>query len=81
MRSGLRLCVGLAAAAILLPVATWAQTADRVSVDVVNGSEPTLCAEKDNVYLKLHSGDVRRFTVEAVHPAYIGTEPAARARR
>lgn len=47
--------------------------ADAIAVDVINASEPTLCAEKDNVYLKLQSGDVRRFTVEAVHPAYIGT--------
>ena len=30
--------------------------ADALAVDVVNASEPTLCAEKDNVYLKLQSG-------------------------
>ena len=46
---------------------------DALAVEVINGSEPTLCAEKDNVYLKLQSGDVRRFTVEAAHPAYVGT--------
>jgi hypothetical protein len=40
---------------------------------VINASEPTLCAEKDNVYLKLQSGEARRFTVEAAHPAYMGT--------
>ena len=39
----------------------------------VNASEPTLCAEKDNVYLKLQSAEARRFTVEAAHPAYVGT--------
>jgi hypothetical protein len=50
-----------------------AQAADQIAVEAVNASEPTLCAEKDNVYLKLHSGEARRFTVEAVHPAYIGT--------
>ena len=50
-----------------------ARAADALAVDAVNGSEPTLCAEKDNVYLKLQSGEARRFTVEAVHPAYIGT--------
>jgi hypothetical protein len=44
-----------------------------LAVDVINASEPTLCAEKDNVYLKLQSGEARRFTVEAVHPAYVGT--------
>jgi hypothetical protein len=50
-----------------------AHAADQLAVDVINESEPTLCAEKDNVYLKLQSGEVRRFTVEAVHPAYVGT--------
>src|SRR4051794_19482270 len=50
-----------------------ALAADDLAVDVVNASEPTLCAEKDNVYLKLISPEVRRFTIEAVHPNYIGT--------
>jgi len=46
---------------------------DGLDVEVINASEPTLCAEKDNVYLKLISSETRRFTVEARHPAYIGT--------
>src|SRR5947199_3876186 len=50
-----------------------ALAADDLAVDVVNASEPTLCAEKDNVYLKLTSPEVRHFTIEAVHPNYIGT--------
>jgi len=50
-----------------------AYAADDVAVDVVNASEPILCAEKDNVYLKFVSPEVRRFTIEAVHPNYIGT--------
>ncbi len=54
-------------------VAGSAFAADDLAVDVVNASEPTLCAETDNVYLKLMSPDVRRFTIEAVHPNYIGT--------
>jgi hypothetical protein len=53
--------------------------ADDVAVDVTNASEPTLCAEKDNVSLNLVSGAVRRFTVEAVHPAYIGAVTVDRA--
>jgi hypothetical protein len=61
------------AAYTFLLAALGAQAADQLAVEAVNASEPTLCAEKDNVYLKLQSGDVRRFTVEAVHPAYIGT--------
>ena len=47
--------------------------ADDVAVDVQNASEPTLCAEKDNVYLKLASPEVRQFKIESVHPNYIGT--------
>src|SRR4051812_40675090 len=68
-----------ALALMLLAAVSPAHAADDIAVDVVNASEPTLCAEKDNVYLKLVSGQVRRFTVEAVHPAYIGTIVADRA--
>ena len=50
-----------------------APASDTLAVELINASEPTLCAEKDNVYLKLQSGQARRFTIEAVHPAYIGT--------
>jgi hypothetical protein len=60
-------------ALLLLAALHAASAADALSVDVVNASEPTRCAEKDNVYLKLQSEEVRRFTVEAAHPAYVGT--------
>jgi hypothetical protein len=50
-----------------------------MNVDIVNESEPTLCAEKDNIYLKLVAPGVRRFAIEAVHPAYMGTIVADRA--
>jgi hypothetical protein len=63
----------IAALAMLLAIAGAARAADALAVEAINASEPTLCAEQDNVYLKLQSGDVRRFTVEAVHPAYAGT--------
>ena len=59
--------------ALALLGAPTAQAADALAVDVINASEPTLCAEKDNVYLKLQSGEARHFTVAATHPAYIGT--------
>jgi hypothetical protein len=64
-----------AVVALLLLHGTFAaaRAADALAVDVINASEPTRCAEKDNVYLKLQSGEVRRFTVEARHPAYAGT--------
>ncbi len=52
--------------------------AESVPVTVENASTPTLCAETDNVYLKLASSAVRRFTIEAVHPAYAGTIVADR---
>jgi hypothetical protein len=61
------------AVALVLIGATPAEAADALAIDVVNASEPTQCAEKDNVYLKLQSGEARRFTVEAAHPAYMGT--------
>src|SRR5262245_42535585 len=63
----------LVALALLFSPCSSAHAADELSVAVVNASEPTLCAEKDNVHLKLTSPDVRRFTVEAMHPAYMGT--------
>jgi hypothetical protein len=46
--------------------------ANAIAVDVTGASEPVLCAEKDNVTVNLASKEVRRFTIEAVHPAYIG---------
>ncbi len=67
---------GLFAAGFLLlgaPASADTASADKIAVDVVNASEPTLCAEKDNVYLKLQSGEARSFRIEAVHPAYMGT--------
>jgi hypothetical protein len=50
-----------------------AQTPEPLAVEVTNASEPVLCAEKDNVTINLASKDVRRFRIEAAHPAYIGT--------
>jgi hypothetical protein len=57
---------------------TIAAHAAPIAVEVVNASEPTLCAEKDNVYLQLRSAEVRQFTVVAEHPAYAGTIVADR---
>jgi hypothetical protein len=62
-----------AAVLLLLGVPGTAHAADALAVDVINASEPTRCAEKDNVYLKLQSSEARRFTVEAAHPGYVGT--------
>lgn len=43
------------------------------SVRIANESVPTLCAEEDNVDLRLHGATIRRFRVEALHPAAVGT--------
>lgn len=68
MRDALRKLRGVTLALSLLgPVSAHTES---LAVDVVNASKPTLCAEKDNVDVRLQSGEVRRFTVEAAHPAY-----------
>jgi hypothetical protein len=64
------------AALAVLTASAWA--ADPIAVTVENASTPTLCAETDNVYLKLASAAVRQFTIEATHPAYAGTIVADR---
>ncbi|RDJ25541.1 hypothetical protein DWF00_15920 [Bosea caraganae] len=56
--------------ALLLPAA-HAHAVGDVAVEVRNESEPVLCAEKDNVTIKAISPEVRRFQIEAAHPAYI----------
>lgn len=65
-------------ALLALLVSAPAALAADIAVDFVNASEPTLCAEKDNVYVKLISPDTTRFTIEATHPSYIGTIVADR---
>src|SRR4051812_13845019 len=59
--------------AVVLLFATAAFAADDLAVDVQNASQPTLCAEEDNVYVRFASPEVRQFKIEAVHPNYIGT--------
>jgi hypothetical protein len=46
---------------------------EEVAVRVSNESVATLCAEEDNVDLRLHSPTVRQFRIEAQHPAVIGS--------
>ncbi len=52
-----------------------AQTFDpnEIAVQIGNKSEPELCAERDNVEINFTSPLVRKFRIQAVHPAYIGT--------
>src|SRR4028118_380938 len=58
--------------AVGLGSAAQAASLDGIAVEVENGSEPILCAEKDNVSLTFSSPRVTRFHVEAAHPVYIG---------
>ncbi|MBV9568157.1 MAG: hypothetical protein JO172_08475 [Hyphomicrobiales bacterium] len=43
-----------------------------LAVEVANASEAESCAEKDNVTVSFASPRLRRFRIEAAHPAYIG---------
>lgn len=43
-----------------------------VEARIFNRSEPVLCAEKDNIDIRMEHDGVRRFRVQAIHPAYIG---------
>jgi hypothetical protein len=67
-----RECLALLAAA-MVPLPRAAHAAGPLSVEVVNASVPTLCAETDNVYLQFVSAEVRRLKIIAEHPPYAGT--------
>ena len=47
--------------------------AEELAVTVENRSKPVLCAEEDNVTLTFAAPMVRRFRIEAVHPAYLAS--------
>jgi len=67
-----RLVALLALLVSLLPAAALrAASLDGIAVEVTNASEPVLCAEKDNVTIKFTSPEVRRFRLQATHPAYL----------
>jgi hypothetical protein len=64
-------CLG-AAASLPLPAAAG-EPGRALAVEVTSASEPERCAEKDNVTLNFVSKDVRRFRIEATHPAYLAS--------
>jgi len=72
MRIPLSRLVVLALLSLAPAAAATAATLDGLAVEVTNGSEPILCAEKDNVAINFASPEVKNFRIEAVHPAYIG---------
>jgi len=59
--------------AIALVFAAGAARGEELAVAVDNQSRPTLCAEEDNVDLRLQLPAVRAFRIEAEHPSYIRT--------
>jgi hypothetical protein len=65
--------VRLVAMAVALVAGIAPVLAEPLAVEVTNASEPVLCAEKDNVTINFSSKEVRRFRIEAAHPAYAGT--------
>lgn len=73
MRCKFRFLAGVFTLLFAYASPSHAASLDGLAVEVTNASEPVLCAEKDNVTLNLKSGAVRRFRIEAAHPAYIGT--------
>jgi hypothetical protein len=46
--------------------------AGAVEAAILNRSEPVLCAEKDNIDIRMQHEGVRSFRIQAIHPAYIG---------
>lgn len=43
------------------------------TVRVENHTQPETCAEKDNIDIRFVNPAIRRFRIQAIHPAYIGT--------
>ena len=74
------LCAFVLALSSAAPSPATAQTPPPkpLAVDVTNASTPESCAEKDNVIINFASANVRRFRIEAVLPAYIGSVGADR---
>ncbi len=52
---------------MLITTVSFAQSQ---TVTVINASVETKCAEEDNVYIKLQSPDITKFTFDAVQPVY-----------
>jgi hypothetical protein len=62
---------------MLMPIACGSASAAEtrptpLAVEVTSASESEICAEKDNVTVTFASRELRRFRIEAAHPAYIG---------
>jgi hypothetical protein len=71
-RPRLRLALATLWAVLAGAVAAPGTIAQPVAVEVMNASEPVVCAEKDNVTLTFASAAVSGFRIVAQHPAYSG---------
>lgn len=67
-----RLLVSLALLLISVSTALSASL-DGLAVEVVNQTEPELCAERDNVAVSFTNPKVHSFRIEAAHPVYLST--------
>lgn len=76
--AGRAILAALMAASLASFMVARASAQSEQAVEIINDSTPTRCAEEDNVYIKLQAEQVRRFRIEARHPAYIGTIVADR---
>jgi len=63
--------IAFAAAVLAFSFAT--ASAAPATVIVENQTRPTACAEEDNVSLTLRGDGIKRFRVEALQPAYVGS--------
>lgn len=66
-----RLAIALCAVLTFPVVAASGEVGAATAVEFVNASKPTLCAEEDNVYVKLIGQGIGSFRIEARHPDYI----------
>lgn len=54
------------------PKGSGSELSAQARVTVTNASRETLCAEEDNVYVKLHAAGLTGMQIEARQPSYIG---------
>ena len=63
----------LAGAVLVSAASAGCSATSPVQADFINASRPTLCAEEDNVYVKVAGNGVAAFRIVAEHPAYIAS--------
>lgn len=71
LRRGVATFAAMMIALVALLVQGLACASDKVSVDFIDASKPTRCAEEDNIYVKVQAQGIRSFSLSAEHPPYI----------